>query len=179
MQKFAVAALLAASLALVAAGCGGKSQPEATPTADWANSVCGALVTWTTTIKSLGSSLKANPTKAGVQDAVDQAESATKTLSSSLKGLGKPDTQAGQQAKDDIGQLADELTADVDTIQSSVEGASGVAGVLTAISAASATLVTMGTQVSATFGQLQKLDAKGELEQAFSQSASCKQLTGA
>ncbi len=37
--------------------------------------------------------------------------------------------------------------------------------------------MTMGQQVSATFGELQKLDAKGELEKAFSSSASCKQLT--
>jgi hypothetical protein len=178
VRNLAVAALLVASLALVAAGCGGKSEPKATPTGDWANSVCGALVTWTTTIKSLASSLKSNPTKAGVQDAVDQAESATKTLSSSLKGLGKPDTDAGQQAKDDISQLADELTADVDKIQSSVKDASGAAGVLGAISTASATLQTMGQQVGATFSELQKLDAKGELEQAFSNASSCKQLTG-
>jgi len=174
----AVAVLLLAALALAAAGCGGKSQPKATPTADWANSVCGALVTWTTTMKSLASTLKSNPTKAGVQDAVTQAQDATKTLSTSLKGLGKPDTQAGQQAKDDINQLADELSTDVNKIKSSIESASGVSGVLGAVSTASSTLQTMGQQVSATFGELQKLDAKGELEKAFSSSASCKQLTG-
>ncbi len=58
-----------------------------------------------------------------------------------------------------------------------MNSASGVSGTLSAISVASATLVTMGQQVSSTFGDLQKLDAKGELEQAFSSSSSCKQLT--
>ncbi len=177
MRRLALAAALVAALAFVAAGCGGKSQPAAVPTNDWANSVCGDLVTWTTTIKSLAKSIQSNPTKAGLQDAVTQAQDATKTLSSSLKSLGKPDSSVGQQAKDDISQLSDELTADVDKIQSALKSASGVSGTLTAISTASATLVTMGQQVSATFGQLQKLDAKGELEKAFSSSASCKQLT--
>ncbi len=58
-----------------------------------------------------------------------------------------------------------------------MKSASGISGAITAGSIASTTLVTMGQQVSATFGDLQKLDAKGELEKAFSSSASCKQLT--
>ena len=177
MRRLALVAVPVACLALLAAGCGGKSEPETMSTDDWANSVCGDLVTWTTTIKSLATSLQSNPTKAGLQDAVGEAQDATKTLSSDLKSLGKPDTDAGQQAKEDIDQLSDELTTDVDKIQSAVNDASGVSGTLTAISTASATLVTMGQQVSATFGELQKLDAKGELEQAFSNSSSCKELT--
>ncbi len=110
MRRLALAAVPVACLAFLAAGCGGKSQPAAVPTNDWANSVCGALVTWTTTVKSLATNIKSNPTKAGLQDAVTQAEDATKTLSSSLKSLGKPDTSVGQQAKSDISTLADELT---------------------------------------------------------------------
>ena len=177
MRRLALAVVPAAFLALLAAGCGGKSQPAAVPTNQWADSVCSDLVTWTTTVKSLASSIKASPTKAGLQDAVTQAEDATKTLGSSLKSLGKPDSSVGQQAKADLSSLADELQADVDKIKSSVNGASGASGTLSAISVGSATLVTMGQQVSATFADLQKLDAKGELEKAFSSSSSCKQLT--
>ena len=59
-----------------------------------------------------------------------------------------------------------------------MKNASGVSGVLSAVSSTSTTLQKMGQQVSATFSQLQSLDAKGELETAFSNSASCKQLTG-
>jgi hypothetical protein len=177
MRRLAVAAVPVACLSLLAAGCGGKSQPAAVPANDWANSVCGDLVTWTTAMKSVATNLKSNPTKSGVQDAATQAEAATKTLSGNVKSLGKPDTSTGQQAKNDLNALADQLTADVDKIKSSVDSASGVSGAITAGSVASSTLITMGQQVSATFGQLQQLDAKGELEKAFSSSASCKQLT--
>jgi len=177
MRWHALLAVVTAALAFAAAGCGGKSEPAAVPTNDWANSVCGDLVTWTTAMKSVATNLKSNPTKSGLQDAVDQAEDATKTLSTNVKSLGKPDTASGQQAKDDLNSLADELKADVDKIQGSVKGASSVSGAISAGAVASSALVTMGQQVSATFGQLQQLDAKGELEKAFSSSASCKQLT--
>jgi hypothetical protein len=177
MRRLALALALFACLAFVASGCGGKKQPAAMPTADWANSVCGDLVTWTTAMKSLATGLKSNPTKSGVQDSVKQAEAATKTLESSLKSLGKPDSPAGTQAKAAVDQLATELSGDIDTITSAVKNASGISGVLGAVSTSSTTLQKMGTQVSATFGQLQSIDAKGDLEKAFSSSASCKQLT--
>jgi hypothetical protein len=109
---------------------------------------------------------------------VTQAKDATKTLADSLKKLGKPDTQAGQQAKDDIDQLSTELSKNAQTIQDAITNASGAAGLVTAISTASSTLVTMGNEVSTTIGDLQKLDPKGEIEQAFKQSSACKSLTG-
>lgn len=177
MRRLALALALLSCLAFLAAGCGGKKEPAATPAADWANSVCGNLVTWTTAMKSLAKGLQTNPTKAGVQSAVSDAEAATKTLSTNLKSLGKPDTESGQKAQDAVNSLADELSTDIDTITSSVKNASGVSGVLGAVSTSSSTLQKMGTQVSATFSQLQSIDAKGELEKAFSGSASCKQLT--
>ena len=58
--------------------------------------------------------------------------------------------------------------------QSSIENASTVAG---AISAVTNTLSTMSNQVTSTFTQLQQLDAKGELEQAFKDADSCQSLS--
>ena len=105
------------------------------------------------------------------------AKSATETLSSDLKGLGKPDTQAGQQAKDSLDQLSTSLQKDVTTIENAVKGVSGVSGVVAAVSTLTTTLATMGTQVKATFTDLQGLD-KGELKDAFASSSACNSLTG-
>ena len=124
-------------------------------------------------MKALSASLDAsNPTKSGAEDTVKQAETATKTLSTDLKALGKPETAAGQQAKDDLSALAEGLSADVASIQTSISGT----GALSAVATASDTLSLMGHEVAETFGELQKLGAKGELEKAFSSSASCKQF---
>jgi hypothetical protein len=114
----------------------------------------------------------------GLESAVDDAKGATETLVTDLKELGTPDTEAGAEAKSAIDELSSELSKDVDEIQTALDDASGVSGVLTAVSTVSATLASMGTQLTSTFGDLESLDAKGELESALSQSSSCTELTG-
>jgi uncharacterized phage infection (PIP) family protein YhgE len=103
-------------------------------------------------------------------------ESSTKTFTDDLKGLGKPDTETGQQAKDLLDGLDNDLNADVQELKSSVDGASSVADVLNAVSAAGGTLQKMSQQVSSTLAQLEQLDASKELEQAFQQADNCTAL---
>ena len=173
------AVLLVAFAALAAAGCGGSSSSSTTPTDTWASGVCTAISTWKTSLTSIESTVKSGGvSKDSLNAGVTQATDATKTLADSLKKLGKPNTQAGQQAKDDVDQLSSELTKNAQTIQDAITNASGAAGLVTAISTASSTLVTMGNEVSTTIGDLQKLDPKGEIQQAFKQSSSCKSLLG-
>ncbi len=172
------------SLALLAAGCGSSGDSTTTTTSasateTWASGVCTSLTTWQDAIKSAAGSLKSDHTKSGLQTAADDAKTATQTLASDLKGLGKPDTQAGQQAKDSLDQLSTSLEQNVTTIEDSVKGASGITGVIAAVSSATVTLATMGTEVKTTFANLQGLDAKGELKSAFASSSSCKTLTSA
>ncbi len=173
------------SVAFLAAGCGSSGDSTTTTTTGasatetWASGVCTSLTTWQDAIKSAAGSLKSDPTKSGLQTAADDTKSATQTLASDLKGLGKPDTQAGQQAKDSLDQLSTSLEQNVATIEDAIKGASGISGVIAAVSSATATLATMGTQVKTTFTDLQGLDAKGELKSAFETSSACNTLTSA
>ena len=105
--------------------------------------------------------------KDSLTTAVDDAKSATETLTSDLEGLGKPDTEAGQEAKDSIDQLSTDLKAEVTTIEDELNGASGIAGYFTAAPASSSALGTMGTEVTSTVTSFKGLDAKGELQTAF------------
>ena len=91
--------------------------------------------------------------------------------------MGKPDTPAGQQAKDSLDQLSTSLQKDVTTIENTVQGASGASGVRTAVRTVTGTLVTMRTEVKTTFASLQGLGAKGELKSAFASSSACNTLT--
>ncbi len=169
------ACLLAAG-ALLVAGCGGSSEESATT--QWADGLCSALTTWTSSVSSVGDTLKQGDlSKDSLKTAADEVTGATSTLADDLKGLGKPDTEAGQQAKDSLDQLAGELETDVKQIEGEVDDVSGVSGVTSALSAVTKTLTTMGSQVSSTFTELENLDAKGELEDAFQQASSCDELT--
>jgi hypothetical protein len=162
---------LAAALALLAAGCGGGDETSAT--ADWANGVCTAITTWTSSIQSAASSIQDNPTKEGLQSAADDATQATKMFADDIKGLGAPDTDSGQQAKSSLDSLADQVETSADEISSAVDSS---AGTLAAISAISGTLTTMADQVSSTFEQLEELDAGDELRDAFDDADSCDEL---
>jgi hypothetical protein len=177
LSFFAVAALMAFLAAGCGSGGGSTTTTSASATETWASGVCSSITTWQAAIKTAADSVKSDPTKSGLQTAAGDAKSATETLASDLKGLGKPDTEAGQQAKDSLDTLSTTLQQDVNTIENAVKDVSGVSGVLTAASTVTGTLATMGTQVKTTFTGLQGLDAKGELKSAFTSSSDCDSLT--
>ena len=178
----AVATLAAA--ALLAAGCGSSDSGSTTssdtsPTTEWAAGLCTAISTWKSSISAIGDTIKGGTiSKDALTSAVDDAKSATDTLTSDLDALGTPDTEAGQQAKDSIDQLSTELKDDVATIQDELDNASGITGLIAAIPTITKSLANMGTQVSTAISDLESLDAKGELQSAFNDASSCDGLTG-
>ncbi len=172
-----LAALLA--VGVLAAGCG-SDEPEASSTTDWADGVCTAINTWTDSIKSAADPIKSGDiSEDSLQSAADDVKSATDTLESDLEGLGKPDTEAGQQAKDSLDQLSSDLSTETDTIESAVEDVSGLSDIAGAVTTVSTTLATMQTQITSAYTSLTQLDAKGELKSAFQDASSCQQLTSA
>ena len=170
MTKALLAAVLV-SLVVVAAGCG-KSKPKSAT--DWANGVCSAVSTWTTSLADAADSLKnGNVTKDSIQSAADDAQDATKTLRSDLKKLGKPNTQSGSEAQDTVNQLSDQISSGVSTIEDTVKSVSSVSGALSAVTTVSSTLTTMNNEVTAAYQKLSSLDPGGELQQAFQQAPDC------
>ena len=178
-RRLALAAIPLAVLAFLAAGCGGSSSSsgDTLPTEEWAGNLCTAIVAWTDSLGSSVTSLQSgNLSEDALQGVADDAKSSTETLIDDLEGLGKPDTEAGEEAQASLNQLADDLQKDVDEIESAVNDSS--ASALSTTSTVSNTLVTMGNQLMSTFSQLEQLDAQGELEDAFNAADSCQQLTG-
>src|SRR4051794_4421514 len=119
-MKLALAPLALA--VVLAAGCGGggsSSSSSSSPSAkDWAQDLCTSIVNWSDSVKSAGQSLQGgNLSEGDIKDATGKIKSASNTLASDLKGLGKPDTDAGQKAKDAMDQLAGEVSDDVDAMQ--------------------------------------------------------------
>ena len=171
-----------AATALLAAGCGGSSETatsDTTATEKWADGLCSSITTWTSSLTAVVDTVKGGDlSKDTLTGAVDEAKTATATFTSSLEGLGKPDTEAGQEAKDSVDQLATDIKADMTKIEDAVAGATDVSGVLNAVSVVTSTLATAGQQVSSTLTGLQGVGAKGELESAFKAAPSCQSLTG-
>jgi len=165
-------------IALLVAGCGGSSGSDTTATEDWANNLCSAVTTWKSSVTEATDNLKSgNVTKDSLKQTADDLKSATNTFANDLEDLGTPDTQAGQQAKDAVDKLSGQIQNDVDDLKSNVDKVSNVGGALSAVSAVSAIFTTMGQQITTTFNEIQGLDAKGELQDAFKQADSCQGLT--
>ena len=111
--------------------------------------------------------------------AVDDAKSATSDFTSSLGDLGKPDTEAGQQAKDSVDKLSgSDRRGHRHDPGRGRRCATGVSGIVNAVQVISATVSKAGSQVTDTLTSFQDLDAKGELESAFKDASSCQTLTG-
>ena len=104
------------------------------PTTEWANGLCSSITTWQSEITTIVDSLKGgNLSQDSLTAAVDDAEEATRNFTTSLKGLGRPDTEAGQQAQDSVNELTTQIDDDMTKIQDTVSNASGVAGVIAAV----------------------------------------------
>ena len=163
-----------------AAGCGGSSggSSDTTSASDWADGVCSAINTWTDSLKSAGQSLQGgNLSKNSLEQAGTDVKDATAQLKDDLSGLGKPDTDSGDKAKDSVDQLSSEISDDVDKIDGAIKDVQNGGNIVGSLTTVTSTLSTMSTQVQSTFNDLKNLDPKGELESAFQNSSSCQSLT--
>lgn len=162
-------AMLAAGIVLAATGCGGD---ETSPTTKWAGDLCTAVSTWRSDIDDTARSLATNPTRAGVQQAADDAQTTTQTLLDTVRDLGPPpDTQAGSEARTAVETLSHDLEADVAAIREAVAGVTDVQSALAAVTTVSTTVTTMSSQLSTTLDELG--NAGEELRQSFADADAC------
>jgi hypothetical protein len=168
---------LIATLAIVAAGCGGSSDTKANEA--YANSVCSAIGNWQQQIKTIASDFSGGVSLASLQTKVTQAETATKTLVSQIKAVSPPDTSQGQAAK----QQLDQLTTDINNTVDAANTALTEVQANPSAAAVSATVATLAPQVqslaSETNSAISTLkSAGGSLASAFKSTDSCKSLGG-
>jgi hypothetical protein len=176
MSRLLVPILVA--LALLAAGCGGDGNggDDTLSTSEWANEFCGAITTWGESLQSATEPIRGgNVSKEALQEAADDIQSATQEFTDSLEGLGAPDTEAGQEAKDLLAGLDEELDDDLQQIQTAADNAS-LSNIQSTASTVANTLAAMAQQIATTFEELGRLDAADELEQAFNEADSCEEI---
>ena len=168
--------LAVATAVLLAPGCGG-SDDETAGTTDWANSVCSATTTWADSVSAAATSIQGgNLSKDSLESAVDNVKDATKTLADDLEDAGKPDTEDGQQAKDLVDQLADQIDEGVKAMEDAVNDVQGGTEIVTALTTIGSTFATMSSEVGGIVDQLEALDPGTELEDAFNGADECASL---
>lgn len=182
-RRWPIAALLVVATATAVAGCGGSGDGSTTTTEaeaaqQWASGLCAATNTYTASLQSMGTTLKSGGLSKQTLDAVvSDAKASTQAFADSLKSLGSPPV-SDSQASDIFKNLQSQLQKDADSIKSATANVSGVTEVLQAVSSVASTLATAGTQISDAFSQVEQLDEKSTVRQAFTDAPACENLTG-
>lgn len=178
VKAAALRAALVSVLALAAAGCGGSDEPEPSAAVDWADSVCTAATQWTDSLKAIGERFTdlSSLSRDGLEEAANDARAATADFVSEIEGLGAPDTESGEEAKQALDDLATELETGMAEIRETVEGVEGIGGVPGAIASIGTTLTTLSQTASSTVATLEKGDLGDELKTAFEQAPACDDL---
>jgi hypothetical protein len=167
-----------AALALFAAGCGGNGNggDETLSTTEWADGLCGAITTWTDSLQSAAESFTSGDiSREALQEAVDDIQSSTETFTEDLGELGRPDMESGQEAKDLLDGLDEELDDNLQELQTAVED-TNASNILNTVSTVTTTLGAMAQQISSAFQELDQIDASNELEQAFEEADNCAEI---
>jgi hypothetical protein len=183
--RYVAAGVAAAALAAGLAACGGSnskaestSTSSASATAAWADSLCGALVTW-------GTAVKASVPKAGsgklTVDTLKQSATAiadaNDTLASDIDDLGKPPTPGAEKAKAAAQHLSDELRSVDKEITDAASSISGPSDVLPAVSKITASLSAMGNDLKTAGTKFESAAGDKNWQKAFSESSSCQKLS--
>jgi uncharacterized phage infection (PIP) family protein YhgE len=170
MMKRGIAAAATLLCALTLSACGGDDEDKTLSPSAWADALCTDLDQWQSSLQSVRASFGGNVTPENAQDAADQVGDATETLVGDLQDLGTPDTEAGQQARDDVDQLSDELEKGSNEIQRAADDLPQAAATI------AATTREVATELASTLTKLEQLDPQGELASALEQSPACKDL---
>jgi hypothetical protein len=179
MRILAALLVLVAAFALVAAGCGGDDEASEDSAVSWANDFCGAVEAWTAEVQAVGESL-GDPTSLSLdalREAGEDVSAATETFVDEVRGLGRPDTESGEEVESSVQALADSIDAEKAKLEDALEDVDSLSEALTAASAVGASLQAMAASFQSTYSALQNADAGGELETAFEQAEACDEIS--
>jgi predicted transcriptional regulator len=168
-------AVLLVAVVMAGAGCGGEDEVPASTR--WAGDLCTAVNTWRDSISSAAASIASNPSQAGLQEAADDATSATQALVDDLRGLGAPETESGEQVRETLDDLAGSVESSIATIEEAADDVSGVSGLLEAVSTVSGTISAISAQLSSSLDELRSLEnVDDELTESFQDAPACDGL---
>ena len=172
-----IAALLVSALALVAAGCGGDDESSnAIPADEWADEFCTAVSSWTDNLQQIRDRFTdlSSLNEDALNEAADDAGSATDEFVNDLKDLGRPDTESGQEIEDSLQTLEDTVEQEKIDVEDTVNNVEDLSDIPAAITAIGSALSSMGTALQSTFDAIRNEDVGGELKTAVDQSEACQ-----
>jgi hypothetical protein len=157
------------AVAIVLAGCGGEDEP---PAQAWADDVCTRIDAWGQELRDIA----AGGSVAEIQQALDQAVTATGDLVAELREIGPPETESGAEAKAEVDTLAESTQERVERVRTEAEDAEGSSDLLQLAANVATELDAAQQEARATFDRVSELDPSGELREGIDSSEACDEL---
>lgn len=175
----ATAALLLTLATTSACNDSADQEDEQSATEAWAGQVCSTAGDWLAAISDAQATLTdtANLSADSLRGAFDGVVDATDALITELGDLGPPDTEAGDEAADQLSTLSGQLDEQRTAISAATEQSAGsMQDLLSQVSTVTGAIAAMLTDVSTAVDNLGGLDGADELEKAFQDSSACQEL---
>jgi hypothetical protein len=179
VRRVASVLALSAALAVVAAGCGGASPEE-----KWASGVCSDISDWKDQLQKSVNDVReqvqspGTGTIAGVQAEVQEAVDATQKLASDLRARGAPDTESGDEAKQQLDAFATQLDAAFTQVKQTVGNlpAGADAGeIVKRLAPLAPALQSLAVKTSSTLDSVKASSSK--LKEGFDKADSCDEFS--
>lgn len=172
----ALLGLLVLAVALVpAAGCGGDDDDggEESSSQAWVDDFCSAAADWRTSLEDVVSGVSPSDLSAeGIQDAIDEGLDSTESFLDDVRGLGRPDTEAGQQVEEIVDSMADSVQSAVDDLRSEFEGVDSLPDLIAKVPQATSQLDGLEQELQGSLDELESVDT-GELQQELESNEDC------
>jgi hypothetical protein len=175
MRTAVALALIVVSLGLVAAGCGGDDEPQATATEEWAEGFCTAVTTWTSEIERIADELAdlSSFSSEALEDAAQEADDATNTFVDDVQDLDEPGTESSQEVEDSIDALADTVEAERAEIEGAADDITGIGDIASSGAEIASSVAAMLTALQETLQAIENAEVGSEIETAFEQAPAC------
>jgi hypothetical protein len=182
-RNWFIAAIVIGVVAIVVAAIAMRASEDQQPTTEeWANSVCTSLTDWRASINSLADVGGEQLTPDLLREKLDEAADATTQLAQELRDVGQPDTDAGDQLRDQLDSSTEQLEESFDALKESAqEAADAPAGeFLQRLAGLASDFASLRATIAQTVTTLENADvgdeAKAEVQQAFNDAPACQAL---
>lgn len=169
MVKLLVSTALLALALVLAAGCGGDDDDDQTSSQAWADDFCSAAADWRSSLDDIisGFGSPSDLNEDAIRDAVDEGLDTTEQFLEDVKGLGTPDTEAGQEVKGIVDDMSASVQTTVDDLRDTLGDSSSLQDLLVAAPQAAAQLGDLEQELQTSLDELENVDTgefKSELE---------------
>ena len=170
-MRLALLPLLA--VLVLAAGCGGSGGDDESSAQAWANDFCSAAGDWRTSLEEAGSGISPSDLSAeGIQDAIDEGLDATDSFLEEIRGLGAPETEAGQEVEAIVDSTADSIQGTVDDLRATFDGDDSLQDLIPKVPQAATEIQQLQSELSSSLDELEGLDT-GELREELQSNEDC------